>query len=107
MAPHSHPTARMQPLHREVPRWIPASAKGLAETRYPSAKRVEWKGGDISDAEQARSDKFFSDYDKSVQDTYDRMDAHTAATWEHQRQLDGRLAKDSQSSANYSNTWWS
>ena len=56
----------------KFPGGSPSAAKQLAESRYPNARRVEWKGATISDEEQARSDKFFSDYEKSVQDTYDR-----------------------------------
>ena len=76
----------------KFPGGSPSAAKQLAESRYPNAKRVEWKGATISDAEQARSDKFFSDYDKSVQETYARQ---SAATYQHQLQHDARSAAPS------------
>ena len=82
----------------KFPGGSPAAAKQLAESRYPNARRVEWKGSTQSDAEEAATAKFFSDYDKSVQDTYARQAAQTAATWEHQRQHDAQIATRSASS---------
>lgn len=76
----------------KFPGGSPSAAKQLAESRYPNARRVEWKGSTQSDAEEAATSKFFSDYDKSVQDTYARQAAQTAATWEHQRQHDAQIA---------------
>lgn len=76
----------------KFPGGSPAAAKELAESRYPNARRVEWKGSTMSDAEQARSDKWFADYEKSVQDTYARQ---SAATHQHQLQHDARSAAPS------------
>ena len=76
----------------KFPGGSPAAAKQLAASRYLNAKRIEWKGSTQSDEEEAATAKFFADYDKSVQDTYARQAAQTAATWEHQRQLDARCA---------------
>ena len=76
----------------KFPGGSPSDAKLLAEARYPNARRIEWKGTTMSDEEQARSDKFFSDYEKSVQDTYARQ---SAATYQHQLQHDARSAAPS------------
>ena len=84
----------------KFPGGSPEAAKSIARSRYPDAIRIEWKGTCRSDAEEAKWEQQKQDYRDSVQETYDRQSAQTAANWEHQRQLDAQHANGANNSYN-------